>query len=606
MSLIYNKTNWKDDKTTPVNAKNLNNIEDGIEYVYHKWDKIIQDSTTGDHAAELIDARYGPNDTEEHPTLGHRLNHMDNKFQDISSQLAHIESISLTLKDNNTNTFISTLNKLKNGGTLILNNKNEIEITETINLDGFKNVVIKGASSNKIKIKDGLKITGFKFTNCENITFENITFDGQGHLENIDDFGNYFINYCENSINLTIDKCTFKNITDVCILDRSQPMSNYNGGIVTKISNAIITNNRFLNCKHSYLTKGGGSKNIIYTNNIHKDCLTGIKLDGEITGSDYFDDINGDTGTCIISNNIFENTGSLICKSAGLNAICVEERVSNVIISNNIINGANYINGLAISTGQTCSYVKDVIIENNIFTNIRNADGLFIGEFNYSSDSEVSMENITISNNSFKNIDFAGIRTKLPNLQVKNLNIKANTFTSCGLLGYASVYLEGNNLELIDIINNIFYVDLESKYKRQIHLISNNTISKFFINNNTIHCNRTGTGDSDFEEVIIIENCDKVILQNNLISRGFVTVNGSKVDIINNKFNEGCIKIFSKNEIKSDVKVISNIFIQEFTTSAYYLRIGDGYENHKVVGNLYSKTYVDCIYKPNGNCVDSL
>ena len=89
MSLIYNKTNWKDDKTTPVNAKNLNNIEDGVEYIYHKWDKIIQDSTTGDHAAELIDARYGPNDTEQHPTLGHRLNHMDNKFKEVNSQLEH-------------------------------------------------------------------------------------------------------------------------------------------------------------------------------------------------------------------------------------------------------------------------------------------------------------------------------------------------------------------------------------------------------------------------------------------------------------------------------------------------------------------------------------
>ena len=62
MSLIYDKTNWKDDKTTPVNARNLNNMEDGIEYIYHKWDKIIQESTTGDHAAELIDARYGPKD----------------------------------------------------------------------------------------------------------------------------------------------------------------------------------------------------------------------------------------------------------------------------------------------------------------------------------------------------------------------------------------------------------------------------------------------------------------------------------------------------------------------------------------------------------------
>ena len=77
MSLIYNKTAWKDDKSTPVNANNLNNIEDGIEYIYYKWDKIIGDSTTGDHAAELIDARYSPFYSEQHPTVGHRLNHMD-------------------------------------------------------------------------------------------------------------------------------------------------------------------------------------------------------------------------------------------------------------------------------------------------------------------------------------------------------------------------------------------------------------------------------------------------------------------------------------------------------------------------------------------------
>ena len=83
MSLIYNKTEWKDDKSTPINAHNLNNIEDGIEYIYHKWDRIIEDATTGDHAAELIDARDGLNDTEQHPTLGHRLNHMDNKFKEI-------------------------------------------------------------------------------------------------------------------------------------------------------------------------------------------------------------------------------------------------------------------------------------------------------------------------------------------------------------------------------------------------------------------------------------------------------------------------------------------------------------------------------------------
>ncbi|MEG1008994.1 MAG: hypothetical protein RSF67_04120, partial [Clostridia bacterium] len=90
MSLIYNKTNWKDDKTTPVNARNLNNIEDGVEYIYHKWDKIIQDSTTGDHAAELIDARYGPMDIEHHPTLGHRLNHIDDKSKQISIRVDNL------------------------------------------------------------------------------------------------------------------------------------------------------------------------------------------------------------------------------------------------------------------------------------------------------------------------------------------------------------------------------------------------------------------------------------------------------------------------------------------------------------------------------------
>ncbi|UEL47364.1 SGNH/GDSL hydrolase family protein [Terrisporobacter hibernicus] len=72
--LMYNKTNWKDDETTPINARNLNNLEDGIEYVYEKWDEIISDSTTGDHAAELIDAR------KNKKTLGERLDVIDTQF----------------------------------------------------------------------------------------------------------------------------------------------------------------------------------------------------------------------------------------------------------------------------------------------------------------------------------------------------------------------------------------------------------------------------------------------------------------------------------------------------------------------------------------------
>ena len=80
MALIYNKTNWKDDESTPINARNLNNIEDGVEYIYEKWDDIISDATTGDHAAEMIDARNGPG--QNYKTLGQRLNNFDSQIKE--------------------------------------------------------------------------------------------------------------------------------------------------------------------------------------------------------------------------------------------------------------------------------------------------------------------------------------------------------------------------------------------------------------------------------------------------------------------------------------------------------------------------------------------
>lgn len=85
MALIYNKTNWKDDESTPINARNLNNIEDGVEYIYEKWDDIISDATTGDHAAEMIDARNGPG--QNYKTLGQRLNNFDSQIKDNANKL---------------------------------------------------------------------------------------------------------------------------------------------------------------------------------------------------------------------------------------------------------------------------------------------------------------------------------------------------------------------------------------------------------------------------------------------------------------------------------------------------------------------------------------
>ena len=173
MSLIYNKTNWKDDKTTPVNAKNLNNIEDGVEYIYYKWDKIIQDSTTGDHAAELIDARYGPNDTEQHPTLGHRLNHMDNKFKEVNSQLEHnvnqikninsvkISACELGLLPNTdiTKKLQEILNDTNNKYQIEFEKNKEYILTDSITIDLNKNSIIGNGCVFSSKILDESKYT---------------------------------------------------------------------------------------------------------------------------------------------------------------------------------------------------------------------------------------------------------------------------------------------------------------------------------------------------------------------------------------------------------------------------------------------------------------
>ena len=94
MALMYNKTNWKDnDESTPINARNLNNLEDGVEYIYEKWDDIISDATTGDHAAELIDARNAPG--QNNKTLGQRLNNFDSQIKDVANQKATNKKLKL-------------------------------------------------------------------------------------------------------------------------------------------------------------------------------------------------------------------------------------------------------------------------------------------------------------------------------------------------------------------------------------------------------------------------------------------------------------------------------------------------------------------------------
>lgn len=221
MSLIYNKTNWKDDKTTPVNAKNLNNIEDGVEYIYHKWDKIIQDSTTGDHAAELIDARYGPNDTEQHPTLGHRLNHMDNKFKEVNSQLEQIKYYLSPSKLEQSSDIYEELNKcldecrINGGGTVIVPGgryylSKQLSIFDNTKLILQKDTIIIAQDSCITMLLNGSN------SGCSNITVDGGTWVANEYVD-----GNHVMNIFAigRGSNITIKNCTFKNVVDQHCID---------------------------------------------------------------------------------------------------------------------------------------------------------------------------------------------------------------------------------------------------------------------------------------------------------------------------------------------------------------------------------------------------
>ena len=537
---------------------------------------------------------------------------LDNKINEVNSQLDTIETNEenkfVGVKSSNITNFIDLVNNNKEGATLLFPNNINLSLETTLKFDGLKNVTFKGNSKNEINIINGKKIIGFEFTNCDNITFDGFIFNGNGSLTSINDFGNYFIVYGKNSTNLTIQNCIFKNITDTCILDRSEPMTTHNDSIPVKIGNTIIENCKFLNCKHSYLTKGGGVKNVIYKSNFHCDCYTGVKIDGEIVNGDY-NDLNGTTGNIIITNNIFENIGGELCKNAGLNCIMVEERVKNVIISDNIINGFSYVNGISFNTGQTCSYTNVVNVKNNLIVNGSNCDGIYIGEFGYdSSKTEAEHSDYTIEGNVIKNITGAGFKMINANIPTNNIRIINNSFIDCGLLLSGSIFISGVNNKYILIENNEFFVNLNANVQKQIVVYSDNSDNKEIkIKCNKFHCELTGNGNNDFvNSMIEITRYKKFEIVGNDIVRGIINIISSKGEIINNNFKESCIKLVDNGGGVCKTKILKNIFIQDETTSAYYLRIGDGGTEHIILDNLCSSTFSNPVYAANGSYITTL
>lgn len=545
-----------------------------------------------------------------------RVDGVEQEIVKTNAQLSHeINKRSASLSDMTVLSLINAVERVKNGGTVIIPNGYEIETEDTIVFENLKNVTFSGSGSNKIKIKEGKKIPAFEFLNCQNVIIENICFDAQGELESITDFGNYMIVYGEGSTDLTVENCVFKNITDVAILDRQQQFATSGSAVKTKLANTIINNNRFINCKHSYLTKGGGAKNIIYTNNIHKDCYTGVKLDGEVMYNDEFNDGNGYSGNVVISNNIFNNIGGALCKGAGLNCIMVEERVHNVTITGNVIDGADYVNAIAVNTGQTASHTENINITNNIITKVTNGYGLHIGEYgSVVGNNDAYHNTLRVNGNTFKDLMCSAVVVSMVNISLTNFDLSGNKFVRCSYSCSSTGLWEGvvnikANVKDAVISNNIFDLVLNANNKMQLAIFDQWRDNHYIITNNIFKSKRTGGGADDFDEYIQFEGCVDVRFYNNEVERCVVIIKGSNVDLMNNYFKNSVIRISTHSNQKSLVKSIKNIYHQNETSSAYYMRIDDGNTNHVIIDDVKSISHTSGdvgVYRPNGDFVEVL
>lgn len=568
--LLYNKTNWKDDESTPINARNLNNIENGIEYIYKKWDKIIQDSTTGDHAAELIDARYGPYDSEQHPTLGHRLNHMDNKFIDVNSQLehnttylGHIVTYNLELIPNDRNS----------------SKYNTDKINEIINLTDSNNI-------NIINISEG--VFYFEPFNMKpNITLQGVDMDKTQLI----------LNYKDRYWNAIVmaDNCKMLNLTvkdDIENPHFPSTVGTSHGDNPQALIQCGGVNNVLDNCKiHNsstwaiYLDSSGAFfRDKITINNCHIIWEKRSYYDEPFDVSQVYVHCKNFKFT----NNIFET------KSPAFSRTAFDVRGFNATIRNNKI--YNYrqpclFGSPSIDLGDNESYLN--IIEDNVFT------GCCIGIMLYSyGNKNHDFENCFIRNNVIK---IQTIHSEF------SWNLKSGVLSS----GICFSNLENGIFNNINIENNII------EYVGEVP----DNITKNLFNGVSISSNNIKISNVIVEKNIIknFKTIPVVIGVSGDIEDNFV----KNIYIKNNKFIDNMCEIdrsysyFSNTDILIYDRKIENVFIEDnyflsesdkhnlfwISTSLFNdsknLFLGDNYHNKKQGTNITRKKYKyleDCGY----------
>ena len=545
----------------------IKRLSDNIdERIDEKFKNFIEDNVSD---GEILDSRGGER------TLGDRLNKFDEKYSEVSSQLAHIQNKYLSHYSKSDVDCIPKLNDLINnvslsgGGCIIVDDIFTVNPT----IDNFiipkSNVEIKGLV-NKVhgfKVIDGSLGYGYLIKGesiYENFTLNGLLFDMNyvnnnsnvriSHYEQNTDQCTYYIGDGEN---IDIKNCKFISCGINTIATQT----------VTK--NINIKNNDFEWAKHTFSDWYDNS--VLYIE-CDKFNISNNFLYSKDVNSNGGIEVHGGNGAICYGNNI---TGF----STGINITSPRSYISsnsyNQLINNNIIDKCEV--GIRIWATDNTN-INNLIINNNIvklnqLTRGTNSWCMGIG-FQLQTKGDYKYNGINISNNiiefeyeeypTYSNIDMCGgISIRNYGNETKNINISNNTIKNCpfevfNIMGYGK---DSTNFKNINIINNIidnFGSPTITEAYNTCFLFNHATYENLVIKNNTLNTTK-GYFSTYFGEHIKLINCD-VVNTNNNVNEELVVYPYNKNEIDNVKIKNDDIRL-------RHIPDISNF--------DYYVRYGD-------------------------------
>lgn len=616
----YNQTNWGNgdvissaklnklekvakDNVDKVNKMPAKSIVEGGKIYLTKEDGTKLDSGTelpvGGSTIEVVNNLESDSTTAAlSAAQGKALN---TQYKDIANETSY--SIQ-RVKDNSQQEIIKSIDKC-NKSNSIIKLKNGTYNIDNLKLTGLNNIIFEG--SNKTILKNAnTNLAIVEVSESDNITFRNITFDGGIETLNPTQFGNNGICYNTNSVNLIVENCIFKNINDTCIIDRTQSLlsTEYSKSTNIKIGNSIIINNKFYNCKHSYLTKGGGCINGVYLNNFHNNCISGIKIDGETFEQEY----PTKAGNFVISNNVFFDCSVLEAYSKNeLAMVQTEEHVKNIVVCNNIFSKLSNLCAVKITSGQTYKDVENIKINNNIIENLVGNYGIVIRN-ETSTTKEATMKNIIVTSNLFNNLEKYYIFCMFQGKgEMDNLDISNNRFLVTNPIKnfVLNVDIAGSEFTIKNFIlkNNIFNCSSGT-----ISDDENTGIIRFANKDNQIDqndfiidSNKFSNNDTTINKSIYIDNVS-LVFRNNIFNGIIINAYDCNAYINSNDFTSSLFFLYKKTkETKS--KFILNRFEKGLLTNAYGVRIDDS-GNHIGKDNIFIGGFATPFYVVTGTYND--